>query len=155
MGDVEQMMSMIGEKIREYGWMVTGVFPHAEDNALGVTVASYSYTIGLTTAGLPELIMSGPFDARTTGGFLNSAATAHIAEEIKPGDTLDYLANVPFRAIAAKPGTHVQQALNYYRDPGNRLGKVRLLQIIWPDRDGHFPDEPGWTGGSTSQKLFT
>ncbi len=148
--DVDKMMAMIHAKVKEFGWMVTGVFATAAEH----DKTPFAYTIGLTSAGLPELLISGGFDPATLQGFLNMAAKRHCELEIQPGDELDFLANVPFRVVKARVGDHVQQTLNYYRDPENEHGYVTLLQIIWPDRDGNFPDEPGWTGGD-SQELFT
>ncbi len=148
--DVDQMKAMIREKIAKHGWMVTGVFPRQGEDGV-----PFAYTIGLTDAGLPELIMSGPFDPETLQNFLNMAGDRHVTQEgeIKPGDMLDYLANVPFKVIAATTGEHVQQALNFYGDPENWLGVVKLLQILWPDRDGNFPGDPGWTSDA-AQELY-
>lgn len=151
--EVDQMQKLIREKIAQYGYMVTGVYASA-DSGLTEIICPHAYTIGLTTLGLPELTISGGFDPKTLQGFLNKAARRHAKLEIHPGETLDFLANVPFRAVQATAGNHVQQALNYYGDPNGENGMVRLIQILWPDRDGNYPDESGWTGGENTQELF-
>ncbi len=134
--DVTEYQKRVARVIHEHGWMVQGVFPRRGDEGL-----PFAYTIGLTDAGRPELIISGPFPPADVQNLLNVAAQIHIEKEIRPGDLVPGIAagDVLFKAQAARVGGHVQQALNYYRDIFGTGGKVRLIQLIWPDKHGNFP----------------
>lgn len=122
--------------IREFGWMVQGVFPTEQDQGV-----CFGYTIGLTEAGLPELLISGNLSPEALKSILNLAAQRHIRDEIQPGEELTGLANTSLRVLTCRPDAPVQQARNLY---GKR---VRVLQLIWPDKQGRFPDEEGFGGG--------
>ncbi len=99
--------------------------------------------------------MSGPFPPDIARQLMNTAASIHVAEEIKPDGTLvEGIANFPFKAVEARTGEHVQQALNYYRDADNRLGKVRLVQLLWCDKSGNYPGDPDWPS-TNAQELWT
>ncbi len=128
--------------IAELGWMVQGVFPTADDPCVG-----FCYTVGLTAAGLPELVIAGvPYE--TGGPILNDAARRHLAEEIAPGATVDGLASVPFRAVDA-PLAEVNMPRNLYG-----ADRVRAVQLVWPDDGGAYPGEPGWSLGDGVQPIY-
>lgn len=128
--------------IAEHGWMVQGVFPTADDPCVG-----FCYTVGLTTAGLPELVIAGlPYE--TSGALLNDAARVHLAEEITPGATVDGVATVPFRAVDA-PLSEVNMARNLYG-----AENVRAIQLVWPDAGGAFPGDAGWSLGDGVQPIY-
>lgn len=133
--------------IKEHGWAVPGVIPSP-------TSPGFNYTIGLTEAGLPELLISG-LDLRIGCGLLNLVARRHAGAELKPGDVVDDILadGLKLRVREATIGDHIQQALNYYNDPHNRHGRVRLLQLVWPDENGAYPGEFVWSLG-TAQKLY-
>jgi hypothetical protein len=118
--------------IQEHGWMVAGVFPTKPEDG-----NFFAYTIGLTDAGLPELIMSGNLGVENLQKLLNSAAFKHLENEIKPGDTVDDIANFPFKAALCGPDVPVFQVYNHYSRK-----KVRVIQLIWCDKEGNFP--PDW-----------
>ncbi len=123
--EVAEYQARIGEVIKKYGWMVQGVFP------TGPADLGFAYTIGLTEAGLPELIISGTYDNQAKN-LLNSAARQHASNEFAHGDTVDGIANVPFRAIDA-PEAPINIAHQRY---GSR---VRAVQLVWPDANGRWP----------------
>ncbi len=122
MRDYQAQLSAV---IKQYGWMVQGVFP---TNPVDL---GFAYTIGLTEAGLPELIISGIYDEHAKN-LLNAAARKHAEQEMKHGDTVDGIANVPFRVIDA-PFAEVGIALQRYRR------NVDVLQLVWPDVNGMWP----------------
>lgn len=121
------------ELIAEHGWMVQGVFPTKYD-----TEAPFAYTVGLTVAGLPELVISG-LPADLAQQLLNSAAKASLGTRLHPGQILDNIASVPFRIVEA-PTAAVNMARHLY--PGR---EVRALQLVWPDKDGNYPGDENWT----------
>ena len=139
--DVGAHLAQARAIIRKCGWLVQAVAPHP-----GQPGPRVAYTAGLTDAGLPELIIVG-LDIRLMQDVLNGAARRHLATEISAGDQLDGLASVAFRAVEADDTWSVAVARKLY---GN--DRVRLLQLVWPDKDGFYPGEPGWSLGDY-QKL--
>lgn len=130
---LDAYMLGLAEKILQYGWVVQGVFP-VKDGELG-----FAYTVGLTVAGLPELVLSGAYSEQAQN-ILNAAAQVHVGEELKPGVETNDIANVPFRVISA-PHAEIGIAQRMYGP------RVRAVQICWPEEDGSWP--PG-----EHQELF-
>ena len=123
---IKAFLTKIRAQINEHGWIVQGVVP-AKDGDLG-----FAYTVGLTLAGLPELVISGLW--REQGQqFLNIAAQQHCREEILAGDTIEDIASVPFRVIDV-PLAEVNTARRLYG-----RSRVRALQLVWPDDNGLWP----------------
>lgn len=123
------------ELIAEHGWMIQGIFPSAGEEG-----APFAYTVGLTVAGLPELVISG-LPADVAHQLLNAAARKSLAEEFRVGRLVTGVASVDFRVVEA-PAAEVNMAWHLY--PGK---PVRSLQLVWPDRDGNYPGDPGWSLG--------
>ena len=128
--------------IAKHGWMIQGVFPREGDIDV-----PFAYTVGLTEAGLPELVIAG-LGWPDAGHILNDAARRHTADEILPGATVDGVASVPFRAVAA-PLAEVNMARNLYG-----ADRVRAVQLVWPDAGGAYPGEPGWALGDGVQPIY-
>ncbi len=151
---MQDYFARVRQIVREHGWMVQGVLPGRDEQPGFIP---FYYTVGLTDAGLPELIMSWPGQPSMGQTLLNNAATGHVKNEIKPGDMLDYVANVPSRAIAADPHkAEIQQAYNYVSDPYRTKNKIRLIQILYPDAEGRFPDddEDGYNFDLCPQRMW-
>lgn len=125
--------------IDEHGWMIQGVF----DNDGG---PGFAYTVGLTPAGLPELVMSG-LDHNTMATLLNAAAKRSLSEEVKVGDLLDGIASVGLRVVGA-PGAEVNMARHLYGG-----STVQALQLVWPDKAGAYPGDDDWSLGGL-QPIF-
>lgn len=123
----EYLIKLAG-MIRQFGWVVQGVFP-VKDDDLG-----FAYTVGLTAAGLPELVVSGAFGTQAQD-LLNAAARIHAGSELKPGTERDDIANVPFRIIPA-PNAEVGVANRMYGP------RVCAVQLCWPEVDGSWPPTP-------------
>lgn len=128
------------ETIARHGWMIQGVFPTEEGPG-----TAFAYTVGLTAAGLPELVISGlPMDLAAT--LLNDAARISLATEIKHGETITAIANVAFNVIDA-PKAAIGLARRFYGE------NAKALQLIWPDERGHYPNDTGWSLGK-GQEIF-
>lgn len=126
------------------GWFIQGVFPTESEPGV-----CFSYTIGLTAAGLPELMIVGNIDFQIQRSLLNAAAAQHLENEINDGDEVCLAdVNVPFRARLCGPDAPVQQARNRY---GN---KVRVIQLIWPDDKDNYPPDEGFERGEERQPLY-
>jgi hypothetical protein len=120
-------------KIAKFGWVIQGVLPRQGDKDI-----PFAYTVGLTEAGLPELVISG-LPVGTAQSILNTAARQSLETSLRPGQALTDVASVPLRVIDA-PFAEVNMARRLY--PGK---DVQALQLVWPDSAGAYPAEPGWS----------
>lgn len=141
---VNMQSQRIHETIEKNGWAVQGVLATMDQVDPEPT---WAYTVGMTDAGLPELMIIGNMRPDTLQTILNNAVMQHLKKEIVAGQVLEGVAENPLdggadirmQVRAASIDYHVQQALNYYGDPYNREGRVRVLQIVWPDAKGAYP----------------
>lgn len=146
-------MDSIGDRVQEHidrvGWSVTGVFPTQNDPP---ETTPFAYTIGLTEKSLPELLIAG-LGPRQAQSLLNLAAQ-HVVETGLPfthGQTVTGVAvgnplvalNVPVpQRIGDQLNAHGALADTLY--PGVAIARygrsrLRLQQLVWPDRNGQFP----------------
>ncbi|WP_099020827.1 DUF4262 domain-containing protein [Mycolicibacterium palauense] len=116
--------------IDTHGWAVIGVFPtSAEDGP------PFSYTVGLTDRGLPELAIYG-LPPHTAHGVLNAAARKALDHGQLP-------CGEPLSEVLAGGLTVVALTM----DDTDDLTTVRALygavlaaqQILWPDAHGRMP----------------
>jgi hypothetical protein len=119
--------------ILEHGWAVRHVGAGSEPGE-----AAFSYTVGLTAMGHPEVVITGlPFEHAQT--FLNNiGADVRDGQRFEAGDITEDLtdpgAPVAFLAVEDASGlTAVEQV----------YGRVEAVQMVWPDSAGHLP----WTDG--------
>lgn len=114
-------LEKVKEKIAEHGWMVQGVFSRPGDKP----EPEFAYTVGMTEAGLPELIVSGS-DQATMANLLNELAARHLKDELTHGQeiTLDDDWALPLRIIDA-PDTVPGTAGRLYGD------RVTFRQAVW------------------------
>ena len=124
----------VHDDVRDYGWHVIWVF-NAEPE--------FAYTIGLhRTFGQPEVIVFG-LPRKVAHSVLNA-----VAEEVRSGRTFasgsvsgEILEGyeVAFRPVPlAAYEEHLGWGLWFYGEP-----TFPVLQLVYPDRDGHFPWHPG------------
>lgn len=136
------------EHIHDVGWSVTAVVPEPGD-----TDATFAYTVGLTERRLPELIIAGlhPLIAhellndlahRLHGGMPPLVHDQRLDDLIVGYDVaiVDGLATE-----ALHPGTAYAR---YGKD------RVRLRQIVWPDKHGRFPWDDGYAYPPHVQPLL-
>ncbi len=133
----DEMLSYIDQ----YGWAVRHVGAGKE--------ANFSYTIGLTAMGHPEIVMEGlPFDVAQV--FLNL-----IGGEVKDGTRFS-AGNItrefteppaPIAFISVVDTTKLTAAKQVF-------GKVEALQAIWCDSTGRLPWEPGYRNPADAQPLL-
>jgi Domain of unknown function (DUF4262) len=122
------------------GWAVTHVLPTDDDPD---TTARFAYTVGLTAHGYPELLIAG-LPPEIAHELLNDLAgrVYDKAERFIHGQRITDLIAGYDAVIVRGPAT--DDLL-----PGAafaRYGKdrVQLQQIVWPDREGRFPWQPGY-----------
>lgn len=128
--------------IEEYGWAVQGVFPTTEFDVW------FAYTVGLTSRGLPELLISG-IPGEQVQPLLNRAAEMHCEKPFSIGDEVTGIAidGVLMRVIDA-PLAEIGMAVEMY--PTMRPDAI---QLVWPDTDGVYPG-PNYDHKRFPQPLY-
>ena len=105
---------------------------------------SFAYTIGLTSQGLPELIVFG-LPQQYAAYFLNEVATT-MKEKGAPvdGAVNGELGNLPMAFKIAQPGRAEEfafQAVYYYDE---KPVKPHFMQMVISDKTGKLPWEPDY-----------
>lgn len=108
----------------------------------------FAYTIGMTSLGLPELLISGHLGVKVQQTLLNDVARRFKNEGVKLGLHRDLLVGGFLMDLVAIDTSvsevrenYILQACNYYRD---QLMPVRLVQLLWPDNQGRLPSMSGY-----------
>jgi len=129
----EVILHQCQHDIATYGWhcIAVGASPN---------FPPYAYTIGLyTTYHHPDLVIAGLMPKLSHEILQNVVALIKEGRRIMDGDERnDILSGVPVRFRDAATSIfplHVADA--YYQTD------VSCLQVIWPDKEGFFPDEDG------------
>ena len=137
----------VRHSLRKHGWIVTGVPGKA------------FYTIGLLDRfDHPELAIHGLSPERS-GGVLHAAYAS-----IENGNRLDQPNLVQPGVISSKSGLSMDimtlavdpsnfpdwfgQALGYYQ------ADLKMIQLLWPDREGRFPGNPDFDEKFKHQLRF-
>ena len=125
--------------IDRHGWAVQGV---QRDKIH----PPWAYTVGLTLAGLPELVVTGmPLTAAT--GMLNDVAH-HVlhASALRPGEQIPLidgpLIDGPLIEIVemSHPELRLATAVEFYGT------EIRAVQLVHADDRGHWPWDVGYRG---------
>jgi Domain of unknown function (DUF4262) len=135
----------IRERIAEFGFVIQPVF------GLAATDVNFAYTIGLTGQGRPELVCLGPTPegcALLLGGV---APLDTAGDEV----TLPAMGDTPALRLrlrlvdAAAGGYPLAMASRVY-------GRARIAakQVLWPDDEGAYPGDAGWTNDGFPQPLL-
>lgn len=129
---------LLERAIATVGWGITAVPEGDSDDE-----PPFAYTSGLSRLGVPELIVFG-LPPSTAMHLLNA-----VAARVRDGDApigpplVGCLAgDVPVRLRELRSDEPAAAHLTYARALA-RGASVRILQVLWPDRDGDFPDEEG------------
>jgi hypothetical protein len=113
----------------------------------------FAYTVGLTAHGQPELVIAG-LDPLIAQALLNDLA-ARVVEH----DTQLAHGQRRHDLIAGYDAVLIDGPVTDDLYPGTAIGRygadhVRLRQIVWPDRNGRFPREPGYAYPPQAQPLL-
>lgn len=127
------------------GWFVVTYVPGPDDPE-----EWYGYTVGLTkTAGWPEIICFG-LDADRVHAMLRDAIAECWERGIRPEDGIELSKVLQGRAARLKsaelPASYFAMA-DWYAAHSGTAALAERLQLIWPDRDGRFPDHPDCDAG--------
>lgn len=125
--------------VKTHGWHVIHVGVSVGEDSIG---SGWSYSIGLfRTFGHPEFIIVGipPSTAEAIINDLGTRVKNGARFRTGMGDP-DVLENYEVRFISMRMDqyrTHLGYALWFYCGTG-----FPVLQVVWPDRSGHFPGDP-------------
>ncbi|OCB46252.1 hypothetical protein A5721_14275 [Mycobacterium vulneris] len=121
----QDYLDLLRQRTFERGWAVQYV-EHGR--------SPFGYTIGLSEAGLPELLITG-LEPPMTWKLLNTVAEYLVdVTEPAPGDTIalpdDWFAEF---VEVSEPTAHLGFAVELCGHG------IRALQVVWFDRHGHSP----------------
>ena len=141
--DVEAQGLQCLDNVREFGLQIFQIAKSENDDG-------YSYTVGLlATYDHPEIVVFGQKSA------WQSATLNFLAGEIKTGKRFDagtthegILAGFACRFVAVRASRSLDETLPwiawYYSFASPREEDVPIVQLVWPDKNGHYPDELGY-----------
>lgn len=132
----------VHELMVRHGWAVQGVERHRDR-------PPWAYTVGLTEAGLPELVVTGMGLAEACD-LLNDVAHHVVhAEPPVPGERIPFEGGPLVEVVRLNtPEAHLHTAVALF-GPG-----VRALQLVWADDRGHWPWERGFRGLRGGQPVL-
>lgn len=135
--------ALVAEHIETHGWHATGVFP-TEDSA--PNTPPFVYTAGLTEKDKPELIIFG-LAARVGHSILATAVDRLLDDDLSLGRASNLIEGLDAYILNVK-ATHWSDYLSVAirRSRTERPTMLfRCWQIVWPDKDGKFPWESGYS----------
>ena len=134
--------------VAEHGWHHVHVHPR-EGNPM------WSFSVGLfRTWGQPDVLLSG-LEMDTCHDLMNTAAdAARAGRGCAPGDRSDdFVEGYEVAFLAVRPDWYAS-FLGYAQWFHGSSAGFPVLQLVWPDRDGRFPWEPGCTLDPAAQPLL-
>ena len=117
----------------------------------GFTGRPWSYTVGRSRRRQAELVTTGLFSLEVIAHLTHDVAhqiDAHGLLESLPSDRVFDVLGLPFRLDVVPPEwvlTDPYRIASWFpRDPRRepRIDPPDILQIVWPDQAGRFPDDP-------------
>lgn len=141
----KQLKRHIKRSIAANGFAILSVNPPALTNASPV---NYSYTVGLSQRGMPELFICGPIPNTVMGAILKNQAKAWMREganlAVRTGIVL---ASEPVKPMRSKCRMLVTEEAvgEYCHELRQRGGKnLQIAQVCYPDAENRLPGEEGY-----------
>lgn len=129
--------------VDRYGWGIQHVLPNVDTDE-----APFSYTVGLTARGWPELIITG-LPADVAQQFIRNAVDEQQEHgPFQAGDRTEELTESGFVLFTEAEDVHgmtVTAAI---------VGSFTALQMVWPDSHGRFPWDDGHRNPKNAQPLL-
>ena len=113
------------------------------------TEPPFAYTVGLSGAGLPELLITGLAPPRSM--LLLNTVAQYMRDKTVPtaGDTMTFPDGSCAEFVrVATPDAHLGWAVAFHGGP------IRALQIAWRDARGHSPWCPDFNEGGPRQPVL-
>lgn len=105
----------------------------------------FAYTVGLTeTYGCPELMIFGVGNEVANVVFHAVVNRIKAGEQLKDGDVLINVLNLPCTIRQVTGGAAIPYALNAIRRYEGSAQKPTFQQIVYPDQTNVLPWEPGY-----------
>jgi len=128
--------------IETHGWAMEPVAAQPDSDP---PVAGYVYTIGFPEAfGFPEVVLFGLQPVAARGLFDMVADLLRGGTEIPLGVELTGLFDNDLRCVFAPVDLEVAGALFATAVAWRRGAAFAMVQLLWPDRNGFLPTEPGF-----------
>jgi hypothetical protein len=131
-------MSWVASAVGEHGWAISG--RHGDEAA-----PPWAYSVGMwLTCQVPELVLCGlPVENAAT---IINAIGARIADgaDFGPDDVLDDICPAPLAFRPVEPGWRATGGLLAVSDTFYGMVRPPYLQVVWSDKNGRFPWEPGF-----------
>jgi Domain of unknown function (DUF4262) len=135
------MGDKIAWMIETDGWAMVPVAPRADTQP---PVPGYSYTVGLTVFEFPEVVVFGltPVAARGIVGDL--AAIVRDGGAVPIGEEFTGLFDSGLRSCLLELDLGAVAGIFPAADAWHGTSRYRVVQLLWPDRNGFLPTEPGF-----------
>jgi Domain of unknown function (DUF4262) len=128
--------------LEDHPWVVIGV---EQDGCR----PPYSYTVGLTETGTPELLITGLTKERGANVLMAFAEQLLDAEAPAPGTRLQLPGRRPGEIVrVAEPSVHLAVAADLF---GERL---TALQLVYADIRGRWPWDKNFRNGRAGQPVL-
>ena len=138
----EEVLARMAWIVAEQGWAIQGV-------ERGRIHPPWAYTVGLTLAGLPELVVTGMPLPRAAELLNDVAAHAWHAEEPVPGEQVPLVGGPLVEFVELPhPDAHLHTAVQLYGPA------IRAVQAVWADDRGRWPWQRGFRSGRGGQPVL-
>lgn len=134
----QAMWDQMLERVGKYGWTLQYVFGDPD-----LSMPSFTYTIGLSAKGLPDLLVFGlPQEA---SGIVADIAQMMVESKTRLADGLVIrdVASVPLKLRSLGLSDGFKFATGAKRFAREQHYTASLMQIVLPDQAGRFPGEDG------------
>ena len=138
------------DDVGRHGWHAVHVHPYADREPY------WTFTVGLpATRDHPELIVFGLAEDVAHATLATAVENIEQGQRYRPGVAYDdeVLTGYPVRFVRARPHWYAS-FLGYAQWFHESSGDFEVLQLVWPDRDGHWPWEPSWSLSAGAQPLL-
>jgi Domain of unknown function (DUF4262) len=138
-------MEKIEWMVETKGWAVETVPAGTFTDAEGRPFPAFSYTLNFARRfAMPEIVIVGLAPVACAGIFDLIADVCASGQVIETGATVAGLFDGDQRArfVAVDAAHHAAMFATAFA--WHKPGHPRLVQLLWPDRNGFLPDEPGF-----------
>lgn len=138
---IERAFADLTRMVETYGWAIRHVLGDA-------STAPFSYTVGLTARGWPELVITG-LPADVADVFIRNAVDEQEASgAFRPGDRTDSLTksgSVVLIRVDDRRGMTAAERM---------LGDFDAVQLVWPDSQDNLPWDIGYRNTPEAQPIL-